>query len=119
MRARSIGLNLDDVLECELNVIGLLEKCKQHTNGSFKVFLFQNGVPETKVEEFIKRNNKNLINNNIEISNKINERVFFLITKKSSLNENYRYKVEGNIITGLSEYIKMMQHIINRERKGR
>ena len=118
---RIIGLHLNEIpKQLETTVIKLLKQCKHCTNGGFKVFFFCNNVSDVEREEFVKRNDSEFLRNTVEIVDKNNEFIFFVVTENGAIDNDYRYKVEGkNIITGLNEYIKLMEHINNREGRRR
>ena len=119
--SRSIGVFLDLVIgPNEKKIFEQLKQCsRQVAKQHFKVLFFHSGLKETQIKSFIQRNSDDVFYINVDITKDFNRRVFYMIEPESSkiVIWNFRYKFMGNIIPGLVEYKKLINHVSKRERE--
>ena len=115
MRYYSIGMKLDDVIkdkDTEQIILENIRRCSRLVGKFFKVVFWHDKLSEKQCRDFIKRNEKLLFEINTKIT-KTQEPVWFLIAEGSS----GRYRCEGDILQGISEYLKIINHINKRDKK--
>ena len=113
MRYYSIGMKLNDVIkdkDTEQVILENIKRCSRMVGKFFKVIFWHDGLSKKECEDFVKRNEKLLFEVNTKIT-KNKEEVWFLIGDGS----NGRYRFDGDILQGISEYIKIISHIKKRD----
>ena len=113
MRYYSIGMKLDDVIkdkDTEQTILENIRRCSNIVGKLFKVVFWHVNLTEQNCKDFVKRNEHLLFEVNTKIT-KVQEDVWFLIGEGNSS----RYRCEGDILQGISEYIKMINHIKKRD----
>ena len=76
----------------------------------FKVVFWHVNLTEQECKDFVKRNEHLLFEVNTKIT-KIQEDVWFLIGE----GKGGRYRFDGDILQGISEYIKIINHMKKRD----
>ena len=119
MKYYSLGMKLNDVIEdrdIEQTILENVKRCSKVVGKLFKVVFWHDGLSEDECKEFIKRNEKLLFEVNTKIT-KHSERVWFLIGTNDTPRggSRYSYMHEGNILNGISQYIKIIKHIQEKE----
>ena len=108
----SIGMKLNDVIknkDTEQVVLENIRRCSNKVGKFFKVVFWHDGLTEKQCKDFVKRNEKLLFEVNTKIT-KIQEKVWFLIGDGKG-----RYRFDGDILNGISEYIKIINHMKKRD----
>ena len=106
----SLRIKLNDVIgEDEQVILENIRRCKQFAGKEFKVIFRNEGLSSKECEDFVKRNEKMLfeINTQITSRNSSFDSCWFLINSDKSDKCTKRYSCKGNILTGISEYIKI------------
>tara|TARA_R100001082_G_scaffold83211_1_gene49957 strand:+ start:271 stop:645 length:375 start_codon:yes stop_codon:yes gene_type:complete len=112
MKYYSVRIKLDDVIfdsDYEKLVFENLNRCKSFCGVYFQVIFWNRDVSEKKVSEFIKRNKDILFKINAKITKKINYS-WFLIDPDGNDISRYRFKWNGDILTGLVRYIDLLKN---------
>ena len=112
LRYYSIRMKLNDVIKndnTEQTILENIRRCSKIVAKSFKVIFWHDGLTEKECKDFIKRNEKLLFEVNTKIT-KIQEKVWFLIGDGKG-----RYRFDGDILNGISEYIKIINHMKKRD----
>jgi len=112
----SIRMKLEDVIkdkDTEQTILENIRRCSKITGKMFQVIFWHENLTEKQCKDFVRRNEKLLFEVNTKITKKF-EDVWFLI---NSINEKSsgRYRYEGDILQGISEYIKIINHIKKRD----
>ena len=113
MRYYSIRMKLDDVIkdkDTEQVILENIRRCSNIVGRFFKVIFWHDNLTEQNCKDFVKRNEHLLFEVNTKIT-KIQEDVWFLIGE----GKDGRYRFDGDILQGISEYIKMINHIKKRD----
>ena len=112
----SIGMKLDDVIkdkDIEQVILENIRRCSNIVGRFFKVIFWHENLTEQNCKDFVKRNEHLLFEVNTKITKEYGD-VWFLI---DSINEKsiFRYKCESDILTGISEYLKIINHMKKRD----
>ena len=112
----SIRMKLDDVIrdkDIEQTILENIRRCSKIVGKLFQVVFWHESLTEEDCKEFVRRNEKLLFEVNTKITKKF-ENIWFLI---NSINDksNCRYKYEGDILGGIAEYMKIINHIKKRD----
>ena len=116
MKYYSIGMKLNDVIEDEDTEQVILEnirRCSNLVGKEFKVVFWHVNLTEQNCKDFVNRNEHLLFEVNTQIT-KIKEPVWFAIDMKGSGD---RYTFDGDILQGISQYLKIINHIHKRDKK--
>ena len=112
MKYYSISIKLNDVIEdkdTEQIILENIRRCSKLVGKFFKVVFWHDNLTEKQCKDFIKRNEKLLFEVNTKIT-KIQEKVWFLIGDGKG-----RYRFDGDILHGISQYLKIINHIKKRD----
>ena len=115
MKYYSIGMKLDDVIkdrDTEQVILENIRRCSKLVGKWFKVVFWHDNLTEQECKDFVKRNEKLLFEVNTKIT-KVKENVWFAIGEWSG----GRYRCDGDILTGISQYLKIIKHINKRDKK--
>jgi len=118
MKYYSIGMKLNDVIkdkDTEQVILENIRRCSNLVGKSFKVVFWHVNLTEQNCKDFVKRNEHLLFEVNAKIT-KIQEDVWFLIESKNEKNSG-RYRYDGDILKGIVEYLKIINHIKKRDGK--
>ena len=110
----SIRMKLDDVIknkDKEQTILENIRRCSNIVGKMFKVVFWHVNLTEQECKDFVKRNEHLLFEVNTKIT-KIQEDIWFSIDSEKSSG---RYTFDGDILQGISEYIKMINHIKKRD----
>ena len=116
MRYYSIRMKLDDVIkdkDVEQTILENVRRCSTLVGREFQVVFWHVNLTEQECKDFVKRNEHLLFEVNTKVTKRF-ENVWFLI---DSTNEKsaWRYKHIGDILSGISEYIKIINHMKKRD----
>jgi hypothetical protein len=117
MRYYSIGMKLDDVIkdrDMEQVILENIRRCSTIVGKVFKVVFWHENLTEKDCKAFVKRNEKLLFEIHTKIT-KIQEDVWFSIGE-SKVKEG-RYTFDGDILQGISHYLKIINHMKKRDRE--
>ena len=116
MRYYSLRMKLDDVVkdkDTEQLILENIRRCSNIVRNQFQVVFWHENLTEKECEDFVKRNEKLLF----EVNTKITKRfinVWFLINSKNEKSHG-RYRFEGDVLNGIVEYLKIINHIKKRD----
>ena len=116
MRYYSIGMKLDDVVkdkEQEQVILENIRRCSNIVGKFFKVIFWHVNLTEQECKDFVKRNEHLLFEVNTKITKKFIN-VWFLIDSKNEKSHG-RYRFEGDILNGIVEYLKIINHMKKRD----
>ena len=112
MKYYSVRMKLDDVI-CDSNyeklVFENLNRCKSFCGVYFQVIFWNRDISEKEVSKFIRRNKDGLFKINAKIT-KRNNYSWFLIDSDEKDISRYRFKWNGDILTGLVRYIELLKN---------
>ena len=91
-------------------LINKLLECKKYSGKLFKVILWHVNLTEQNCKDFVKRNEHLLFEINTQITKRIIP-VWFSIGD----GKDDRYRCDGDILTGISQYLKIINHIKKRD----
>ena len=114
MRYYSIGMKLDDVIkdvDDEQVVLENIRRCSKIVGKLFRVVFWHENLTEKDCKNFVKRNEHLLFEVNTKIT-KTKQKVWFLIGDGKG-----RYRFDGDILNGISEYLKIINHMKKRDSK--
>ena len=114
MRYYSIRIKLDDVVrdkDVEQTILENIRHCSRLVAREFKVVFWHKSLTKKECKDFIKRNEKLLFEVNTTIT-KIQEDVWFSIDSEKSSG---RYTFDGDILQGISQYLKIINHMKKRD----
>jgi len=117
MRYYSLRMNLEDVIkdkDTEQVVLENIRRCSKLVDREFKVVFWHKNLTSEQCEEFIKRNEKLLFEVNSQITKRFGD-VWFLIKSKNDTSSG-RYRYDGDILNGIAEYLKIINHMKKRDR---
>jgi len=115
MKYYSIGMKLNDVIkdkDTEQVILENIRRCSNIVGKMFKVVFWHVNLTEQECKDFVKRNEHLLFEVNTKIT-KIKEKVWFLIGE----GKDGRYTFDGDILHGISEYLKIINHMKKRDEK--
>ena len=116
MKYYSLGMKLNDVIkdkDTEQVVLENIRRCSKLVGKFFKVVFWHVNLTEQECKDFVNRNEHLLFEVNTKIT-KVQENVWFSIDSEKSSG---RYTFDGNILNGISEYLKIINHINKRDKK--
>ena len=114
LRYYSIRMKLNDVIkdkDTEQIILENIRRCSNIIGKVFQVIFWHENLTEKQCKDFIKRNEKLLFEVNTKIT-KVQEKVWFLIGDGKG-----RYRFDGDILQGISEYLKIINHIKKRDKE--
>ena len=109
----SLRMKLNDVIgKDEQVILENIRRCKQFSGHGFKVVFWNDNLSSKDCEKFVKRNEKMLFEIRTQITSKNSpfDSCWFLINTDESDKCKSRFRYNGDILTGISEYIKMVKH---------
>ena len=110
----SLRMKLNDVVgKDEQVILENIRRCKQFSGKQFKVIFRNDGLSSKECEEFVKRNEKMLfeISTQITSMNSPFDDCWFLINTDNTDKCKSRYNFKGDILRGITEYIKMIKYL--------
>ena len=115
MKYYSIGMKLDDVIkdkDTEQVILENVRRCSNIVGKMFKVVFWHVNLTEQNCKDFVKRNEHLLFEVNTQITKRIIP-VWFTIGG----TDGGRYTFDGDILQGISQYLKIINHIQKRDSK--
>ena len=109
----SIRMNLEDFIgdeEQEKLILENLRFCKNYVGKLFLAIFKHDNLDEKTIKDFVKRNTDMLFEIGIEITSD-DKFAWFLIDNTKLSKINWRYKWTGEILEGLVEYRKLVEHL--------
>ena len=116
MRYYSIRMKLDDVVkdkDVEQTILENVRRCSTLVGMEFQVVFWHDNLTEQNCKDFVKRNEHLLFEVNTKIT-KIFENTWFLIDSENE-KSSCRYRFEGDILNGISQYLKIIDHMKKRD----
>ena len=116
MRYYSIRMKLDDVIrdkDVEQTILENVRRCSTLVGMEFQVVFWHVNLTEQECKDFVKRNEHLLFEVNTKIT-KVQESVWFSIDSKKGSG---RYTFDGDILQGISQYLKIINHIKKRDKE--
>ena len=116
MQYYSIRMKLDDVIknkDLEQTILENIRRCKKLVGNFFKVVFWHENLTEQECKDFVKRNEHLLFEVNTKITKQF-ENVWFLIDSENEKSHG-RYRYDGNVLNGIAEYIKIINHMKKRD----
>ena len=118
MKYFSIGMKLNDVIkdkDTEQIILENIRRCSNLVGKLFKVVFWHENLTEQECKDFVKRNEHLLFEVHTKIT-KVQEDVWFLIgeSKDNEVGDG-RYRFDGDILQGISEYLKIINHMRKRD----
>ena len=113
MKYYSIGMKLNDVIkdkDTEQVILENIRRCSNIVGKMFKVVFWHVNLTEQNCKDFVKRNEHLLFEVNTKIT-KVQEDVWFSIGE----GKGGRYRCDGDILTGISQYLEIINHIKKRD----
>ena len=113
----SLRMKLNDVIEDidkEQTILENIRRCKNLVGKQFKVIFWHEGLTKKECEEFVERNEHLLFHVNTKITKGFHETAWFIIDSKNE-KCNSRYRCESDILSGIVEYIKIVQFILKKQ----
>ena len=113
MRYYSIGMKLNDVIkdkDTEQTILENIRRCSNIVGKWFKVVFWHVNLTEQNCKDFVKRNEHLLFEVNTQITKRIIP-VWFTISD----GREGRYTFDGNILQGISQYLKIINHMKKRD----
>ena len=118
MKYYSIRMKLDEVIkdrDIEQTIMENINRCNNIVGRFFKVIFWHENLSKEDCNKFVDRNEKLLFAVNTKITKEKTD-VWFLIDSKNEKSHG-RYRFDGGILDGLSQYIKIINHIKKRDSK--
>ena len=117
MRYYSIRMKLDDVIkdkDVEQTILENVRRCSTLVGMEFQVVFWHVNLTEQNCKDFVKRNEHLLFEVNTKITKGYTD-VLFLINSENE-KSTWRYMHDGNILDGIVEYLKIINHIQRRDK---
>ena len=119
----SIRINLEDIifdLDYEKKVIENIRRCNRIVGKQFQVIFWHNNIDEKICEKFVQRHEKVLFEFNTKVTSSSSINCWFLIDSDNIDKCKYRYKFNGDVLSGIVTYLKMVKvrnnHLIEGEK---
>ena len=116
MQYYSIRMNLEDVIkdkDTEQLILENIRRCSNIVGKLFKVVFWHVNLTEQNCKDFVKRNEHLLFEVHTKITKRF-ENTWFLINSRNEKSSG-RYRYEGDILEGIVQYIKIINHIKKRD----
>ena len=116
MKYYSIRMKLDDVvkdIDEEQIILENVRRCSKLVGRMFRVIFWHVNLTEQNCKDFVKRNEHLLFEVNTKITKRYTD-VWFLINSKNE-KSTWRYMHDGDILEGIVEYIKIINHMKKRD----
>ena len=114
----SMRMKLDDVIkdrDIEQTIMENINRCNNIVGRFFKVVFWHENLSKKDCKEFVERNEKLLFAVNTKITKEKTD-VWFLIDSENEKSYG-RYRFDGDILNGISQYLKIINHIKKRDSK--
>ena len=113
MQYYSLEMKLDDVIKdsgTELTILENVRRCSTLVGMAFQVVFWHVNLTEQECKDFVKRNEHLLFEVHTQITKRIIP-VWFTIGD----NGGGRYSFDGDILQGISQYLKIINHMKKRD----
>jgi|TARA_Y100000310_G_scaffold220262_1_gene221728 hypothetical protein len=117
MKYYSLRIKLDDIIineDFEKKVLENIRYCRKLVGKQFRVIFWNENLTGTQCKEFVERNEHLLFEIHTQITKRF-QAVWYLITSNGD-KSRWRYKSDGDILDGISSYIKLIKHMKGRNR---
>ena len=117
----SIRMKLNDVIgKDEQVILENIRMCKQFAGKEFRIIFWNDGLSEKECKKFIKRNEKMLFEIRTQITsiNSPFDKCWFLIDSNETDKCKKRYSYKGDILKGITEYIKIVKHLKGKQNEN-
>ena len=117
----SLRMKLNDVIgKDEQVILENVRRCKQFAGKEFRVIFRNDGLSEKKCKDFVKRNEKMLFEIRTQITsiNSPFDKCWFLIDSNETDKCTKRYSYKGDILKGITEYIKIVKHLKGKQNEN-
>ena len=118
MRYYSIRMKLDDVIKdknTEQIILENIRRCSKLVGREFKVVFWHVNLTEQNCKDFVKRNEHLLFEINTKITKEYMDVWFLIGESKDNKFKDGRYRCDGDILTGISQYLKIINHMKKRD----
>ena len=115
----SLRIELDKVIknkDYEQLVFENLERCSRVVGNRFYIIFWHKNLDKKIIEDFAIRNKDRLFELGTKITGEIGD-VWFLIKSSDKEKSTWRYMHEGDILKGIVEYLRLVNHIFKRDNK--
>ena len=116
MKYFSIRMKLDDVIknrDTEKMILENVRRCSKVVGKVFRVIFWHENLSDKDCKKFVERNEHLLFEVNTKITKRF-EPVWFLIQSENE-KSSWRYMHEGDITSGIVEYLNLVNHMKKRE----
>ena len=116
MKYYSIRMKLDEVIkdrDIEQTIMENINRCNNIVGRFFKVVFWHENLSKEDCKEFVDRNEKLLFAVNTKITKQKTDAWFNIDSTNENINSRYRY--EGDILDGIAQYLKIINHIKKRD----
>jgi hypothetical protein len=113
----SLRMKLDNVVgEKEQVILENIRRCRRICGHQFKIIFRNETLSESECRDFVKRNEKMLFETNTQITKRNTPftTCWFLIDPEKTDKCKSRYHYHGDVLSGISEFIKMVKHLQRR-----
>jgi hypothetical protein len=121
MQYHSLEMKLDDVVKdsgLELTILENIRRCSKIVGKTFKVIFWHENLTEQDCKDFIERNEHLLFQVHTQLTKMPIDTWFIIYSPGEKINCRTRYRVEDyNILSGISRYLKVINHLKNKERE--
>ena len=123
MKYYSLEMKLDDVVKdggTELTILENIRRCSKIVGKTFKVIFWHENMTERDCKDFIERNEHLLFEVHTQLSKGPVDTWFIIYDylDKKKINCRTRYRVEDtDILSGISTYLKVINHLKNKEKE--
>ena len=117
MRYYSLRMKLDTIIineDFEQKVLENIRYCRKLVGKHFRVIFWNENLTDKQCEDFVKRNEHLLFEIHTKITKGFNT-TWYLIESNGEKSK-WRYMHEGNITTGIVEYLNMVTYMNKRDK---
>jgi len=114
----SLRIKLNDIvwdIEYEQKIMENLRYCNNLNKNEFKIIFWYENLSKKEIKDFVERNKEMLLDINIDITKSRKTDAWFIINSSGEKNF-WRYRYDGDILGGISEYIKIIKHIRKKDK---
>ena len=112
LRYYSLRIKLDDVIineDFEQKVLENIRYCRNLVGKQFRVIFWNKTLTDKQCEEFVKRNEHLLFEVHTKITKRFN--MTWYLIQSDGEKSRWRYKSDGDILDGITSYIKLINHM--------
>ena len=116
-KSLTLRIRLDDIISDgrEVQILENLRYCKTMLGNAFQVILWHESVEEKELKRFIKEHQEILFVLSTTVTAEKGTSCWFLIDRTGTDKSRHRFKWQGDILTGIVEYQKMVKHLLKKE----